>query len=741
MEKRHPLIIFFFLVCLLAAATAAALWLAGFFFFIANKTNPIGQVEFLTWWNYWQGYHDDLAVAKKLKASIGFASLICHGIFLLALVDLLRDKVSLHGDAKFADYNQIKKAGFFDSVGVLIGKYKGQFLQFAGSEFVLLAAPTRTGKGVSMVIPNLLNLPDSVVCTDIKLENYLITSKYRQANGQAVFLFNPFAEDGKTHRYNCLSYVRGDRKLRVTDILAVGYVFFPVGDDEKENFFNNTARNLFLGICLYLMETPDLPFTVGEVLRQSSGKGRPIKEYLQGFINERNFIAVDKLDEKTGEVKKVFVPIVEWDGYGLPPLSFECVDALNRFLSTSDNTLSSIQSTFSAPLTIWASPLVDAATSGNDFNFRELRKKRMTIYLGIPANKIAEAGLLINLFYTQLLNLNMDDLIYTKPDLKYPCNLLMDEATAAGKISIIDKASAYIAGYGLRLISIIQSPDQIKDSPPRGYGQQSGRTIIKNHAVKVVFTPKDEDADEISNLLGTYTYKAHSVHLQNRRTGTESDQRRPLMLPQELRKMSNDKQIIRGDESKVEPIFCDKIFYYKDHVFLDRLKSVCPQLKAIDNTPVRRFFRTVGFNTKAVPDKEWFERLWGSGALAINIKPIDFDLHDAIVQGKTRPLTTDDLVSGIDLGQLNIDTSQITIPEGDTLSDNAIDDFVNSFFDAIDAKSTDDDTDNGDPTQNVIFEGDDDEDLDDDNALNIVEFDPNGDDTDAELRDRATTLN
>jgi type IV secretion system protein VirD4 len=113
------------------------------------------------------------------------------------------------------------------------------------------------------------------------------------------------------------------------------------------------------------------------------------------------------------------VPIEQWDGEGLPPLSMECVDALNRFTSTSDNTLSSILASFNVPLTIWVSPLVDAATAANDFDVRDVRKKRMTIYIGIPANKLAEAELLINLFFSQLINLNTDDLLHSKPELKY----------------------------------------------------------------------------------------------------------------------------------------------------------------------------------------------------------------------------------------------------------------------------------------------------------------------------------
>ncbi|MBD4157521.1 type IV secretory system conjugative DNA transfer family protein, partial [Xanthomonas citri pv. citri] len=156
--------------------------------------------------------------------------------------------------------------------GIIVGKWKKRFLLFPGLQFVLLSAPTRSGKGVGIVIPNLLSWEDSVVVLDVKQENFLITSGWRARYGHACYLFNPFAEDGRTHRYNPLGYISDDPRLRVGDILDLGYAIYP--GDGKEPFFDDTARNLFLGLVLYLCETPELPRTFGELLRQASGKGK-----------------------------------------------------------------------------------------------------------------------------------------------------------------------------------------------------------------------------------------------------------------------------------------------------------------------------------------------------------------------------------------------------------------------------------------------------------------------------------
>ena len=129
-----------------------------------------------------------------------------------------------------------------------------------------------------MVIPNLLNYPDSVVVLDIKLENFTLTSGFRAKHGQAVYLFNPFAEDGSTHAWNPLDGVRREHHLRVGDILAIGQVLYP-NEQMRESFWSDQARNLFMGLALYLLDTPALPCTLGELLRQSSGKGQSIKEH------------------------------------------------------------------------------------------------------------------------------------------------------------------------------------------------------------------------------------------------------------------------------------------------------------------------------------------------------------------------------------------------------------------------------------------------------------------------------
>ncbi|WP_175768834.1 type IV secretory system conjugative DNA transfer family protein [Burkholderia cenocepacia] len=445
---------------------------------------------------------------------------------------------------------------------LVVGRWRGHYLRFAGQQFVLLAAPARSGKGVGIVIPNLLSYSDSVVVLDIKQENFRLTAGFRRAHGQAVYLFNPFAEDGRTHRYNPLSVI-ADGMFRVGDILAIGYVLYPAGGHDE--FWKDQARNLLLGLVLLLWDlrearragvsgVPDYPITMGEVLRQSSGNGLPVKTYLNRML-------------------------IQYRQY----LSRACIDALNRFLTNDDKVLASILATFNAPLTIWANPIVDAATSANDFDLRDVRRRKMSVYLGVTPDHLSEAAILMNLMFSQLVNLNTKELAEDNPALKYQCLLLLDEMTAIGKIQIIARAVAYMAGYNLRLLSIVQSDSQLESV----YGRADARTIVTNHAMQILFAPREQkDANAYSEMLGTRTERSRSTSRSNGMFGARggasesfSDQRRALMLPQEIKELARDKEIILLENTK--PILADRICYWRDRAFTSRVMDA-PTVPALD---------------------------------------------------------------------------------------------------------------------------------------------------------------
>ncbi len=470
---------------------------------------------------------------------------------------------ALFGDAQFATRREVEKAGLFGDDGIPIGKWGwfGRIMISASDEFLALFAPTRTGKGVGLAIPTLLAWMKSVVVMDIKKENFDITSLFRKMIGQEVYCFNPFSTT--THRWNPLGHIKELPEYeRVPEIMAIGYTLYPHTDDNG-GIWANTPRNLFVGLVLYLLETDSPVISIGEALRTVYGDGSTApQKHLQKLIDDR---------VKEGK-----------------PLTALCANFLGEFIKAPGNTAGSVLISFTAPLGLWRSPVVDAATEESDFDVRELRRKLMSIYLVIPPDKLDQSQMIANLFFSQVIKLNMDKLPEHDPTIKHQVLVLMDEALAAGHLTIMDKAIPYIAGFGIRLVTIAQSPSQVKKPVAQGgYGADGGDVFLDNHSLKMTFRPANiRIAREISDVLGDRTVKGVTRNLRRRLDGSESDQRRPLLLPQELMQLSPKYQIVTT--SKTRPIRCRKIQFFREIVFMRRLFWACPELKPKFGMPSRK---------------------------------------------------------------------------------------------------------------------------------------------------------
>jgi len=523
---------------------------------------------------HWHVYLDylrtlDLPQVRPYAAKIRAAGWVGFGLPLFAYLGVIAlalrgPSKSLHGDARFARAGDLARHRLFDDgpTSLVIGRYGGRLMRLPGQQFAILAAPTRSGKGVGIVIPNLLEYQDSVVVLDIKQENFDLTSGWRKSQGHEVFLFNPFAEDRRTHRWNPLGYVSADPAFRVSDVMGIAAMLYPDGADEQK-FWVSQGRNAFLAFALYLFDKyhheRDCGFpgatvpTLGAVYRLSSGAGTDLRAYLQ-TLSQQTF------------------------------LSDAARMAFATLLSQADETFASIIGTFKEPLNAWVNPVLDAATSGDDFLLTDVRRKRMTIYVGIQPNKLAESRLILNLFFSQLINLNTRELPQNNPALKHQCLLLMDEFTAIGRIDIIASAVAYMAGYNLRLLPIIQSMAQLDAT----YGRELARTLVTNHALQILYAPREQqDANDYSEMLGYTTVRRQNITRGRDVSRSESEERRALMLPQELKAMGPEREVVMY-EGIAHPVMCDKIRYYKDKRYTARLlpRAPVPTLQLGQHDPV-----------------------------------------------------------------------------------------------------------------------------------------------------------
>lgn len=473
---------------------------------------------------------------RVLKAMAGG---LVGGVTLLAgLVYALWSRgAPLHGAARFANERELKRHGFRSTSGIVVGRKGGRFLTFGGSEHVLVEAPTRSGKGTGIVIPNLLTWQGSVVVLDVKRENYDASAGFRAKYGQNVFLYNPTDREGRTARYNPLAYIdRGDPDDVIIELQKIATMLF-VAPERGEAFWANGARTGFTGVGAWLAETSGEPLTMGAIYRHlTEGDAR-------SFFKKE--LANPKLSLSTG-----------------------CRTALTDFAGGSDNSFADIKKTITNVLGLWLNPLVDAATSASDFDLRDLRKCHISIYLGVSPDELDRIAPLYNLLFQQLIDLNVREL--PGDTMPIPVLVILDEFARLGRASVIANAFSYVAGYGIRLLPVIQSRSQLRGV----YGEHVADEIVANCGVEVAFTPKElRVANELSERLGyvgqASVTKSLTINgwLANR-SKSISEQRRALMLPQELMQFPPDKLILlRGG---IPPIIGNKVVYFSNRFFKSR---------------------------------------------------------------------------------------------------------------------------------------------------------------------------
>lgn len=494
---------------------------------------PVAVYDPLKMPGFFWYYRGDPHVVRAMAGG-----LLAGGIFLAFLIYALwARQPPLHGAARFASERELRRHGFRSASGIVVGRKRGKFLTFGGPEHVIVEAPTRSGKGVGIVIPNLLTWEGSVVVLDVKRENYQATAGFRARYGQDVFLFNPTDREGRSARYNPLSYIdRSDPDDVIIELQKIATMLF-VAPEHGEAFWATGARTGFTGVGAYLAEATNSPFTLGEIYRR---------------MTQSDVRAVFK--------RELAKPSLN--------LSVGCRTALSDFAGGSDNSFADIKKTITNVLGLWLNPIVDAATSISDFDLRDLRKRRMSIYLGVSPDELDRIAPLYNLLFQQLVDLNVRDL----PDETTPVPVLviLDEFARLGRASVIASAFSYVAGYGIRLLPVIQSRSQLRGV----YGEHVADEIVANCGVEVAFTPKElRVANELSERLGYVGQDSVSKSQQleglfGNRSRTITNERRALVLPQELMQFPTGKLILlRGG---IPPIIGGKIYYFKNRFFKKR---------------------------------------------------------------------------------------------------------------------------------------------------------------------------
>jgi type IV secretion system protein VirD4 len=451
--------------------------------------------------------------------------------------------VTTYGSARWANAPDLKRAGLFVDNGVFLGRWQKRYLRHDGPEHVMAFAPTRSGKGVGLVVPTLLSWTGSAVIHDIKGENWELTSGWRSGLSRCI-RFDP--TDRRSPKYNPLMAVRqGENEVRdvqnIADILVD-----PEGSLERRNHWEKTGHALLVGVILHVLYAEE-DKTLSGCVRFLSDPKRSFAVALRIMMTTRH------LGER-----------------GVHPI---VAQAARELLNKSENERSGVLSTAMSFLSLYRDPVISEVTSRSDWRIEDLveGESPLSLYLVVPPSDLSRTKPLIRLILNQIGRRLTEDLPEkTRRKLLF----MLDEFPALGRLDFFESALAFMAGYGIRAYLIAQSLNQIE----KAYGPNN--SILDNCHVRIAFATNDErTAKRVSDALGTTTelrsqknYTGHRLapwlsHMMVSRQETQ----RALITPGEVMQLPASDELVMV--SGVPPVHAKKLRYFQDRNFTKRVLS------------------------------------------------------------------------------------------------------------------------------------------------------------------------
>jgi type IV secretion system protein VirD4 len=457
----------------------------------------------------------------------------------------------LHGSAHWAGRKEISATGLLDAdSGVYVGAWrngrKTYYLRDSGPSHVLAFAPTRTGKGVGLVVPTLLSWPHSVVVHDIKGENWKLTAGWRQKGlGSLCVRFDPTCTDSTAARYNPLAEIRiGPEEVKDAQNIA-DMLIDPAGNAPRDHW-DLTAHDLLTGVILHVIHA-EADKTLAGCLKFLNPPDRDQEKAVQAMID-------------ASHAQEITHAVV--------------AGAAQAVLSKSPNERTSVLSTATRCLTLYRDPIVAANTAASDFSIDDLthHDRPVSLYLTVPPSDLTRTRPLMRLLLAQI----AARLTETSPSNEHAVPmrrllLMLDEFPALGRLDFFQSSLSYAAGYGIKAYLIAQDLSQLYAA----YGHDE--SIVSNCAVRVAYAPnKIETARLISEMAGAATVRhEHRTYSDSRTTVSEPSIQRPLITPDETMRLPEDAALIFAPGSP--PIYGTKIRYYLDQEFSARAKIAPPR--------------------------------------------------------------------------------------------------------------------------------------------------------------------
>ncbi|WP_083274598.1 conjugal transfer protein TraG [Novosphingobium resinovorum] len=558
------------------------------------------------WWFEFEAYaprvFDEAGSIAAASGLVGCAAAVFGSVWRARQ----RGDVTTYGSARWAQRGDLRRAGLLSDQGVFLGRVGSRYLRHDGPEHIMAFAPTRSGKGVGLVVPSLLGWTGSAIVHDIKGENWKLTAGWRSRFSHCL-LFNP--TDPRSARYNPLLEVRrGIDEVRdvqnIADILVD-----PEGALERRGHWEKTGHALLVGAILHVLYA-QADKTLAGVARLLSDPSRPFEATLRAMM------ATNHLGT---EADPCVHPVV--------------AAAAREVLNKSVNERSGVLSTAMSFLSLYRDPTVSAVTGASDWRIADIvaGPNPVSLYLVVPPSDISRTKPLIRLILNQIGRRLTEDLPEPdparRPD-RHRLLMMLDEFPALGRLDFFETSLAFLAGYGVRAFLIAQSLNQIE----KAYGDHN--SILDNCHVRVAFATNDErTAKRISDALGTATeqramrnYAGHRLapwlaHVMVSRQETA----RALLTPGEVMQLPANDEIVML--SGAPPVRATKLRYYRDPTFAGCVLAP-PALAAS------------GYQDLPPPrGNDWTGRLSGTDGRLAAVSADDAEEGDANGHGTDKDLT------------------------------------------------------------------------------------------------------
>lgn len=463
-----------------------------------------------------------------------------------------------HGSARWADIGDLQRASLLSGRGVLLGRFNhpegSKLISWDAPGHLLTVAPTRSGKGVGGVIPNLLVWPGSVLVTDPKGENYAVTQRVRRSMGQRVYALDPFEVTGPSARFNPLDLLNPDSLDVADDAAVLADMLLISSGDARAAFWEDNAKLIIQALILFAAcEAP------------ADKRNLPHVRHLLMSGPEEWEEVIGKMRESTA-------------AHGL----------LSRFGNSiaqmSEKSLQDILSTAKASTGFLDSPRVARVFAASDFHFEDLKAGDLSVYLVLPADKLDAYSRFLRLAIGSALQA----CVVAKSLSPYPALLLLDEFAQLGPMAPVKRAYTLMGGMGVKVWTFLQDLAQLENLYKEG-----AQTFLANATVKQFFGVSDlKTAEEVSKMLGDQTITIENFGATKGQTegqgmtgsGMSSNEGssvgssqgrsqtgRALLKPDEVMRLSKDNEIILVQSQR--PIFANKLNYLTDPFFEGRFDN------------------------------------------------------------------------------------------------------------------------------------------------------------------------